>query len=953
MSEIDPVILELRADLGKYRADLQSTTSQVQRLLGNQEKSAQRLEAQMRKSSGAIGASLRGLAGTLGTYFTGRELTGLIDSFTRLQNQLRVSGLEGEGLLRVQTSLLDMSSRYGVSIEELANLYGKSSQAASELGASEAQLLQITEASAQALKITGTSAVQAQGALLGLTQALSSGTVRAEEFNQINEGGLRPLLQAAANAERFGGSVAKLRQAVVDGKFSSQEFYQAILAGSAELEGKASKATLTLAGAFEALTSRLTVYIGEGAKANGITQALASGLELLADNIETIIPALAIIATAMGGRLVAAALAGGTAMRTLAAYASIATTSLAGTALAARSAGAALLGAFGGPIGLAITGVVLGLGYMASEAAAADAATAALRQETEDTANRLDEMADKLEKAGVKTDEIRRAAAAARGDVSALADEFNRASREAHKMADAYGAAALKIANLKIQESQARQAALQGQLRGQTLGGTTYGIYGDPKDDTRKRLDEERAFEAGQRGVINAVTTAFANGVNISPDSGGSSAPSKEEKKKKDKKGPKDRTEELAARAAQDLYQLQIEELRAKSQIATDATERASIEREILGKERDAREADIEAAVKSGDLTKQQADLQREILATLYGRRDAENAEGDILVQAQKSLYAMQIAREERLQLFEEEKDLAQAQFSAQSDALRQQYDLAKSQAERRNLAYEIIRLEYEYRDAQLEATKNNKDLSKAIRDRAAIEQAALRESQGRTMESARRDTAGPLEDYFDNAKKDANELNEAYQQIAVDGLGSVTDALTETATGFLKLGGTAGKVIDGIISDLIRLFIQQQITGLFGSLFGPSAASKQGAASGIAAGVGKFFGRASGGWVAPGQTVRVNEQRGGAEYLRMGSKGGTVIPLGQVNQQASRDGGQSGGVVRIIVEEGPGFASTVRAEAAGVAVEVVRATAPSIIQGAVGETQRQMSRPRMPGAGR
>ena len=153
-SEIDPIILELRADLGKYRADLQSTTSQVQRLLGNQEKSAQRLEAQMRKSSGAIGASLRGLAGTLGTYFTGRELTGLIDSFTRLQNQLRVSGLEGEGLLRVQSTLLDMSTRYGVSIEELANLYGKSSQAASELGASEAQLLQITEASALELLIS-------------------------------------------------------------------------------------------------------------------------------------------------------------------------------------------------------------------------------------------------------------------------------------------------------------------------------------------------------------------------------------------------------------------------------------------------------------------------------------------------------------------------------------------------------------------------------------------------------------------------------------------------------------------------------------------------------------------------------------------------------------------------------------------------------------------------------
>ena len=45
------------------------------------------------------------------------------------------------------------------------------------------------------------------------------------------------------------------------------------------------------------------------------------------------------------------------------------------------------------------------------------------------------------------------------------------------------------------------------------------------------------------------------------------------------------------------------------------------------------------------------------------------------------------------------------------------------------------------------------------------------------------------------------------------------------------------------------------------------------------------LFGRASGGYVAPGQAVRVNEHRGtGVELLRMGSQGGTVIPLGQAS---------------------------------------------------------------------
>ena len=42
------------------------------------------------------------------------------------------------------------------------------------------------------------------------------------------------------------------------------------------------------------------------------------------------------------------------------------------------------------------------------------------------------------------------------------------------------------------------------------------------------------------------------------------------------------------------------------------------------------------------------------------------------------------------------------------------------------------------------------------------------------------------------------------------------------------------------------------------------------------------LFGRASGGYVGRGQTVRVNEQRPGVELIRMGAQGGTVIPLGQ-----------------------------------------------------------------------
>lgn len=65
-----------------------------------------------------------------------------------------------------------------------------------------------------------------------------------------------------------------------------------------------------------------------------------------------------------------------------------------------------------------------------------------------------------------------------------------------------------------------------------------------------------------------------------------------------------------------------------------------------------------------------------------------------------------------------------------------------------------------------------------------------------------------------------------------------------------------------------------------------------------------RMFSRASGGYVGPGQVVRVNEHKGtGVELLRMGRQGGTVIPLGQVNQRAAQPAGQGAGVTTVRLE--------------------------------------------------
>jgi len=170
----------------------------------------------------------------------------LVDSATRIDNALKVAGLSGQELEKVYERLRASALANAAPIESLVTLYGRAAIVQKELGVSTEELLGFTNNVALALRVAGTDAQSASGALLQLSQALGSGTVRAEEFNSILEGALPIAQAAAAGLEEAGGSVAKLRQLVVDGEVSSEAFFRAFEAGSVILEDKVANATLTL-----------------------------------------------------------------------------------------------------------------------------------------------------------------------------------------------------------------------------------------------------------------------------------------------------------------------------------------------------------------------------------------------------------------------------------------------------------------------------------------------------------------------------------------------------------------------------------------------------------------------------------------------------------------------------------------------------------------------------------
>lgn len=294
------------------KVNLKDLHKESEKLEGQTKKTAKATD-QLNNSFSGMGKSL---VKFLGAYVSVRAALGAAEAFTGLTNSLKALGFSGDAAGAALEKIADIANRTRTPLQSVATLYQRVSIAGKDLGASQEKVLRFTENVGLALAQQGGSAEAASGALLQLSQALSGGVVRAEEFNSILEGAF-PIAQAAANAiEGAAGSVGKLRSMVIAGEVSSREFFDALLSQSDALEEAFGNTVPTIGQAFTVLNNNFTLMIGQMNTASGVTEAIAKAILFLADNLDRLAVYAAVAAVGFGtyyvGALIAAAGATGT-----------------------------------------------------------------------------------------------------------------------------------------------------------------------------------------------------------------------------------------------------------------------------------------------------------------------------------------------------------------------------------------------------------------------------------------------------------------------------------------------------------------------------------------------------------------------------------------------------------------------------------------------------------------
>lgn len=360
-TELETLVVQLSLQMRQYEQALNRANGVSNKQFRAIERRAKQMSTNLdnvfSRTLSNISAPLAGIGAALGT----REILRYADAWTSAKNSLAVAGVVGNEQKQVLSDLYQSAQANAAPITALTDLYGKAAQASDNLGASQSELLKFSDGVAVALRVAGTSATQASGALTQLGQLLGQARVQAEEFNSINEGA-RPILMAVANGlDEAGGSVSKLKQLVNDGKVSGRQFFQAFLTGLPKIQSMAANATQTIEQGITKVNNAFTKYIGESDESLGASQRLVQALNAMADNFGETADIVLKVAGIIAGALVGRAIFG--MIRSLGMATSAMWTFIGALRAASGVSGLATafggLGAAAGPLGAVIGGTVV------------------------------------------------------------------------------------------------------------------------------------------------------------------------------------------------------------------------------------------------------------------------------------------------------------------------------------------------------------------------------------------------------------------------------------------------------------------------------------------------------------------------------------------------------------------------------------------------------------------
>ena len=276
----------------KAQAKAKQFSERTTQYLNNIEKAANTINKTTRNTFWA------GIVSSGGSYLSSgiSDVMKYADSYTELQNRIRLVTNSQTAMVAATESVFDISLKTNQAVGATAQIYQRFAQNADRLNLSQLQVSELTETVAKSVAISGASVGAAEAALMQFGQALGSAELRGDELNSVIE--QTPGL-ADAIAKGLGVTTGELKNLAKAGQLDIHTVIQALVKARDTVDNDFNKRVKTLSMSFTNLETSIIKFSGEANSALGVTQKLATGVDFVSDHLQELIIGLGSLTAAL------------------------------------------------------------------------------------------------------------------------------------------------------------------------------------------------------------------------------------------------------------------------------------------------------------------------------------------------------------------------------------------------------------------------------------------------------------------------------------------------------------------------------------------------------------------------------------------------------------------------------------------------------------------------------
>lgn len=296
--EVGGIVYEVGMDVKGLKAgattanktldDLESSTNKTTSALGKLDKNARNAGSGMKNAGGAasgLKTSMSMLAGAISVSLIiewGKRFLEVADNMTQLQARIARLSTDAKTANETFSTLANIASTTGASLSDTTKLWETLTSSLKDAGATNAQVLNLTDTLQKIGRIGGSSTEEMANALRQFGQSIASGTIRAEEFNSILEQMPELARQIAAG---LGISMGELRARMLDGKLTAEDALNAIQDRTSVVNAEFAKLPRSISQATGSLETSFAKMIASINDATGASSTFVSVIDSITSAI--------------------------------------------------------------------------------------------------------------------------------------------------------------------------------------------------------------------------------------------------------------------------------------------------------------------------------------------------------------------------------------------------------------------------------------------------------------------------------------------------------------------------------------------------------------------------------------------------------------------------------------------------------------------------------------------